>query len=251
MDLQFRDLAAEGDQGLQVAGLADVADHVDRVGALEAHQVRGGEHADDLAFFQHRQVVDVQPGHGDKGVKGQGAAGDGVEVGGHDAADRFLGGETGGDATTAQVPVRDQTRQALTLHDEDGGDAELGHEAGRLTDAGLGGGADDLATGDEVTDVHRKEVATAGYLVGLDQVESLAQPVALGMIKKGGKIRVLVPEAGEFGAGQQVAEGILHGGAGEFEAQLGHLAVHGAEVTLGEFADQVAAGIAQLHRTPA
>lgn len=35
-----------------------------------------------------RQAMDVEARHGDEGVEGQGAAGDGVEVGGHDAAYR-------------------------------------------------------------------------------------------------------------------------------------------------------------------
>jgi len=68
-DLQLRELGADRDQGCQVPCLMDIPRQIDRIGTLEAYQVGSGYNPDHPAPVQYRQMVYVEPGHGDQDLR--------------------------------------------------------------------------------------------------------------------------------------------------------------------------------------
>ena len=79
VDEQRGDVARRGQQLILVARPLQRAAQGERTARLEAHEVAGGDDADQAAvILQHRQVVHAVGQHGDAGFRRQGVGADGM-----------------------------------------------------------------------------------------------------------------------------------------------------------------------------
>ncbi len=146
-----RDFPGQGVKPLDSPLCHDFPEEIEGRGALEEHDVVGGDYPDDGPLLLHGQMVDGKMHHLQHGIETHLMGGDGLQGRRHDLAYRGLVVEPGRDHLGPQIPVGDDADDfSLLVVDQQGTDMQLRHPGRRHLNAvrrgnGFRGALDDTA----------------------------------------------------------------------------------------------------------
>lgn len=197
-----------GDLGHSRCGglLGDITREVDRIGALEPHQVGGRDDTDDPIALDQRQVVNRARDHFQQGLEGQPIGAGGDRIWGHDARKRPARVHPCREHAIAQVAIGDDARESVTIHDQERGDTPIRHHLGGGADARPESDGDRLAA-QQLAHPGLKDHASG--LAGLLRAQRPGQPRGVLGIEEGGEGGLLGHQFREGRGVDRQGEGVL------------------------------------------